>query len=91
MNSSEECKTVSGTKEWAEKKINCLDGCCHNCAYCNARSMARRFGRMSPDEWQYERVRLSNFRNEFLTGIQIKSAPNRFSENIYYYIHFDIF
>lgn len=37
--------TKTGTLEWAVKNVNVLTGCSHNCRYCYARGMARRFGR----------------------------------------------
>ena len=33
-------KPVSGTKEWADRNENCLDGCSHDCKYCYAKAMA---------------------------------------------------
>lgn len=57
MNSSEECKVVSGTKEWAVRNENCISGCSHNCKYCYARSMASRFGRIASQDWHDETVR----------------------------------
>ncbi len=54
---SSECKSVSGTKEWAFKNENCISGCIHNCKYCYARSIARRFSRMKSADWHHEVVR----------------------------------
>ena len=50
-------KDLFGTREWADRTINCCTGCSNNCRYCYAREMAVRFGRRKPDEWQYEQVR----------------------------------
>ncbi|MGO9111864.1 MAG: radical SAM protein [Thermoguttaceae bacterium] len=36
----------AGTKEWAARNVNIITGCSHNCRYCYAHSMARRFGRV---------------------------------------------
>jgi DNA repair photolyase len=37
-------KPVFGTKEWADRIENCLDGCSHDCKYCYAKVTAVRFG-----------------------------------------------
>jgi DNA repair photolyase len=34
---------TSGTKEWADKNVNCVRGCKHDCVYCYAKRMAIRF------------------------------------------------
>ena len=44
-------KRVTGTKEWAASTINIQNGCQHNCRYCYAKSMALRFGRITPETW----------------------------------------
>lgn len=37
-------KALSGTKEWASDSANCITGCSHDCAYCYASAIARRYG-----------------------------------------------
>jgi DNA repair photolyase len=50
---------ITGTKEWAVANVNCLIGCSNGCRYCYGKSMARRFGRVSPDaEWIKPRLRV---------------------------------
>lgn len=36
----------TGTREWSDHSFNCAVGCRHNCWYCYARGLARRFGRI---------------------------------------------
>ena len=43
---------TSGTKEWADYNVNCVKGCFHNCRYCYAKMMAKRFGRCNEDTWK---------------------------------------
>lgn len=45
---------VFGTKEWAERNVNCLSGCSHDCHYCYAKSGAIRFKRKTPTTWKDE-------------------------------------
>jgi DNA repair photolyase len=47
--------TVFGTKEWAAKNANCVDGCAHDCHYCYAKSIAIRFKRKTPTTWKEEK------------------------------------
>jgi len=48
---------IFSTKEWSEKSFNICLGCSHMCAYCYAREMVLRFGRIqSPEEWATEQV-----------------------------------
>ncbi len=50
----------TGTREWAEVNVNCVDGCSHGCKYCYARHNALRFKRIAgPEEWTAEKVRVS--------------------------------
>ena len=49
-------KSISGTKEWAKKNVNCVKGCSNNCRYCYARSMATRFKRSTDEGWPTETV-----------------------------------
>ena len=58
MNKTITCnKKVFGTYEWAEKTINIIDGCRHDCKYCYSKSMAVRFKRLTADSWKDERLR----------------------------------
>ena len=45
-------KITSGTKEWADYNVNCVKGCAHNCRYCYAKMMAKRFGRDTEESWK---------------------------------------
>ena len=45
---------VFGTKEWANKNVNCLSGCSHDCHYCYAKAGAIRFKRKTPTNWKEE-------------------------------------
>ena len=49
----------TGTREWAKKNVNCVQGCAYRCRYCYARANALRFKRITdPREWgtAYHRV-----------------------------------
>ena len=48
---------TSGTKEWADKNVNCIRGCHNNCRYCYAKMMAKRFGRCTEATWKKMQVR----------------------------------
>ena len=45
---------VTGTKEWAERNINCLSGCSHDCWYCYGKQMAILYKRKTPSTWKNE-------------------------------------
>jgi DNA repair photolyase len=47
----------NGTREWAEKTVNCSTGCSHDCVYCYAKFMALRFGQDKEGLWSTERLR----------------------------------
>lgn len=48
---------TSGTNEWADSNINWCYGCSHNCHYCYAKFMAKRFKRIKNlDEWKEMRL-----------------------------------
>lgn len=51
-------KPIFGTREWAVKTANCIEGCANNCTYCYAKSMAIRFRRRTPETWAREVPRL---------------------------------
>jgi DNA repair photolyase len=45
--------TTSGTKEFAEKNVNCLLGCSNNCRYCYAKLIALRYKRIkNENQWK---------------------------------------
>ena len=46
-------KTISGTKEWAKKNVNCVKGCSNNCRYCYG-SMATQYERCTDEDWPTE-------------------------------------
>ena len=46
---------VFGTKEWAQRNVNCLSGCSHDCHYCYAKAGAIRFKRKTPTNWKEEK------------------------------------
>ena len=50
-------KPVFGTKEWADRSENCLDGCSHDCKYCYAKAMAVRARRNTPQNWKNETLK----------------------------------
>jgi DNA repair photolyase len=50
-------KPESGTREWACKNINIIDGCAHDCRYCYAKEMAIRFKRATVEGWRNETLR----------------------------------
>ena len=47
-----------GTKQWADKTVNYITGCSHDCRYCYAKCMAIRFNQVIAAEWPFERVRM---------------------------------
>lgn len=50
-------KVTSGTREWADRNINCILGCHHNCKYCYAKLMAKRFRRATDETWPMMKIR----------------------------------
>jgi DNA repair photolyase len=47
-----------GAQECAAKTVNIVNGCSHNCLYCDARSIALRFHRIaSPKQWPNEKLK----------------------------------
>ena len=48
----------SGTKEWADHNVNCINGCKNACKYCYGSGIALRFGRISDrSEWENMEIR----------------------------------
>jgi len=54
---SPKCKITSGTKEWADHNVNCIEGCYNDCRYCYAKIMAKRFGRKKEEDWKNMKIR----------------------------------
>jgi len=50
-------KKIFGTGEWANKNLNFINGCAHDCKYCYAKSIAIRFKRKTSKNWKDEEVR----------------------------------
>ena len=51
LESKEQNKVTSGTREWASSNVNNYFGCENNCVYCYAKKMAIRFGRKTEETW----------------------------------------
>jgi DNA repair photolyase len=51
-------KKLSGTHQWAEKTVNFISGCGHNCKYCYSKANAMMWGQNTPEGWINEVVRL---------------------------------
>jgi len=49
---------TSGTKEWADHNVNCIEGCYNDCRYCYAKVMAKRFGRRTERTWKTMKVNI---------------------------------
>lgn len=47
---------TTGTKEWADHNVNCIEGCYNDCRYCYAKMMAKRFGRSTERTWKNMKV-----------------------------------
>lgn len=57
---------ISGTREWAVKNVNCVNGCEHNCRYCYARwNAVERFHRIEEGEWETPHVRQKDVRKQY--------------------------
>jgi DNA repair photolyase len=57
MNTTIKTIAASGTREWACKNINIIDGCANDCRYCYAKEMAIRFKRATTENWRNEKAR----------------------------------
>jgi len=54
-------KKTAGTHEWAYKNLNTEGGCEHDCSYCYAKRMAKKYGRIKKDEdWK---CMIPNYKN----------------------------
>jgi DNA repair photolyase len=62
---------TSGTREWADRNINCIKGCTNNCRYCYAKLIAKRFGRCSDNSWPEIEI------NQNIINKQFKKYPGR--------------
>ncbi len=58
-------KKLFGTKEWADKTLNLLNGCHNNCKYCFGRENAIRFHRKTPEDWREEVLNKTAFAKKF--------------------------
>jgi DNA repair photolyase len=58
-------KTVFGTREWADRSENCLNGCSHDCRYCYAKAMAVWAGRNTSQNWKNETLKPNILGKEF--------------------------
>ena len=47
---------TSGTREWADHNVNCVEGCYNDCRYCYAKMMAKRFGRRTEKTWKNMKI-----------------------------------
>lgn len=55
-----ETSAITGTREWADRNVNCCQGCANACLYCYGRDYALRFKRIATGaEWATERVKLN--------------------------------
>lgn len=73
--------------DWCDMSWNPVTGCLHNCEYCYARKIARRF---SFDPWQTVEDKINHFiggpmRNEFYKGNKIDPYPYGFDPTFHYY------
>lgn len=58
-------KITSGTREWADQNINCINGCANNCRYCYAKMMAKRFGRCTEETWKDMEIRQDSIEKNY--------------------------
>lgn len=56
MKKEKKVRITSGTKEWATYTVNCMNGCYHNCRYCYAKVIAKRFKRHTDRSWKNMRT-----------------------------------
>ncbi len=56
MKKEKRARITSGTKEWATYTVNCMSGCYHNCRYCYAKMIAKRFKRHTDRSWKNMRT-----------------------------------
>lgn len=55
----------TGTKEWADKNINIVNGCSNDCLYCYAKAIAIRHKRKTADSWKEEQLKASTLEKNF--------------------------
>jgi DNA repair photolyase len=73
---------ISGTREWAVKNVNCVNGCEHNCRYCYARwNVVERFHLIEEGEWENPQVREKDDRACPEKSGQLKDESCRTAEN----------
>lgn len=57
---------TTGTYEWAQETVNCVNGCKHDCRYCYARwNAVDRYQRMGLKDWPDMRVREKDVRKGY--------------------------
>ena len=57
---------TSGTKEWADRNVNCVSGCAHDCKYCYAKQNAVRFKRETATSWKVMKVREADVKKDYM-------------------------
>ncbi len=62
----EKIKITTGTKEWADSNVNCIKGCYNDCRYCYAKVMARRFNRITDNNWAIMSVNDNSVNKSYL-------------------------
>jgi DNA repair photolyase len=83
--------THFGTKEWADKNENFINGCKHNCKYCYSKEMAIRFKRKTSEDWDCEEIRYGSLEKKIrkYNGIiMFPSSHDIHPDNIQYSIMF---
>ena len=58
-------KITSGTKEWADININCVNGCANDCRYCYAKMIAKRFKRCTEKTWKNMIIRTDDVQRRY--------------------------
>ena len=55
---NQKTENLSGTRQWAEKNVNFIKGCKHNCLYCYAKEQIVRTKNNTIDGWEDECLRI---------------------------------
>jgi len=70
-------KRATGTREWAQKTVNGVLGCKHDCRYCYARyNMVDRFGKMKANDWPKMHVRPEEVRRKHVKYAGVVMFPS---------------